>query len=145
MNKIFLIFLVFFASIILFSCDEDDCFTPPQNIVFEFINVSGENLIQNGTLGKSKIIIQQNEGNGNLIGINTNIREDNKISLEGIGWNEGTKNYDVYVMIDPVKIFNFKVTSSKITGKCGGYKIDNFLIENINSTNKNGYYKITVE
>ncbi|QIG88520.1 hypothetical protein G6R40_02075 [Chryseobacterium sp. POL2] len=145
MKKYFLIITIILTSLILFNCSEDDCFIPPENIVFEFVNVSGENLLQNGTLDKSKIIVQQNEGNGNSIGIKTNIREDNKISLEGVGWSEGSKDYDVYLTINPVKTFRFKTTSSKITGKCSGYKIDNIQIEDINSTSENGYYKIIVE
>ena len=145
MNKIILIYLLIITSIITFSCNEDDCFTPPENVVFEFVNALGENLIENGTLNKSNIIIQQNEGNGNLTGINTKIREDNRVSLENVGWFEGTKDYDVYLTTNPVKTFNFKVISSKITGKCSGYKIENLQIQNINSTTENGYYKIIVE
>ena len=145
MKRIFLTFSIIFTSLILLNCSEDDCFTPPENVVFEFVNVSGENLLQNGTLDKSKIIIQQNDGNGNLIGIKTNIREDNKISLEGVGWSESSKDYDVYLTMNPIKTFRFKITSSKITGKCSGYKIDNIQIEDINSTSENGYYKIIVE
>lgn len=145
MKKIFLKILLIFTTVFLYSCNEEDCFTPPENIVFEFVNSSGENLIQNGTLDNSKIIVQHNEGNGNSTGINVKIGEDYKISLKDIGWNDGNKIYDVYLLTDPVKVFNFKVKSSRIKGKCSGYKIDDFEIENINVTKESGYYKIIVD
>ena len=145
MNRRF--FGLFWISIsaILLSCTEDDCFTPPENIVFEFVDSSGNNLIQNGVLDSSKIRVQQNEGNGTIIPINVMIREDHKVSIEGIGWSEGTKNYIVYLLKDPVKIFDYSVTSSKITRDCSGYKIEDLQIENINYVKEMGYYRITIE
>ena len=131
--------------ILVFSCRNEECFTPPENIVFEFVNSSGENLIQNGTLDQSKIRIQQDNRDGNTVVIKSTIREDHKISIQDLGFYEGTKSYEVYLIIDPVKKFNFTVTSSKIMGKCSGYIIDKLLIENIDSKKENGYYKIVVE
>lgn len=126
------------------SC-KDDCYTAPEPTVFEFVNTSGENLIQNGTLTESKIVIQQDNGNGNFAGINVEIREDKKVILKNVGIFEGTRNYNVYLTIDPVKTFNFRVSSSRLTGECDGYKINDLNVENITSAKENGYYKITVD
>jgi hypothetical protein len=144
-NKRFFGLLMISISAILLGCTEDDCFTPPENIVFDFVDSSGNNLIKNGILDSSKIRVQQNEGDGTIIPIKIIVREDHKVSIEGTGWSEGTKNYDVYLLNDPVKIFNYRVTSSKITGDCSGYKIENLQIENINYVKETGYYRITIE
>src|SRR5690606_10582545 len=99
-NRRFFGLLWMSISAILLSCTEDECFTPPENIVFEFADSSGNNLIQNGVLDSSKILVQQNDGNGTTIPIKILIREDDKVSIEGLGWSEGTKNYDVYLLKD---------------------------------------------
>ena len=143
MKKVFSIFLAVFSSIILCNCNEADCFTPPENILFEFVSASGENLLQNGTLNQSQIKVQQNDGN--TMAVKTILQEDYKIAIEGLGWNEGTTKYDVFLNTEPVKTFNFTVTSYRYSGKCGGYRIENVQIETIKSTNEIGYYKIIVD
>jgi len=134
MKKLILGFLAVLAHLFLLNCKDDDgysCFTPPDSTVFEFVNSAGENLIQNGGLDLSKISVKENNGNGTTKDMKLFLQEDYKIGVLEIGWIDGTKNYEVTLMKDPVTEFNFKVTSSKITGKCGGYRIKNFQIENI--------------
>lgn len=136
--------LILASTLFLQNC-KDDCYTAPEPTVFEFVNSSGENLIQNGTLTSSKIIVQQDNGNGNFAGINVEVRDDKRILLKNVGLFEGTRNYNVYLNTDPIKTFNFKISSDRITGDCEGYKINNLTIENITSSMDNGYYKIIVD
>lgn len=139
--------LVILSSVFLTSCrEESSCFTPPSETIFEFISPSGENLLQNGTLNASKIIIQQIESSDTLIGVKFKVRDDHKISLENIGWYEGVKNYQVYLMLEnEAKTFKFKVSSSKIAGDCAGYKIDDFQLEEVNYSKINGVYRIVID
>ena len=135
---------ILLGTLFLQSC-KDDCYKAPDPVVFEFVNSAGENLIQNGNLTSSEIVVQQDNGNGNFAGIEVEIRADKKVLLKNTGLFEGTKNYNVYLTTDPVKIFNFKIEASKLTGDCEGFKINNLIVEDISSTKENGYYKITVD
>ncbi|WP_128414278.1 hypothetical protein [Chryseobacterium sp. Leaf394] len=139
-----LLTLMFAGSLLMQSC-KDDCYTAPDPTVFEFVNSSGENLIQSGTLTGSKIVVQQDNGNGNFAGIEVEVRDDNRVLLKNVGIYEGTKNYNVYLTTEPVRTFNFRVSASKLTGDCDGFKIDHLNVENISSTKENGYYKISVD
>lgn len=142
MKKIFLILTLTF---IIFSCRGADCFTPPETTVFEFVNANNENIIKNGTIDVSKIIIQENVGNGDLIGMQVKKSEDYKIIVEKIGWNDGLKNYNATIILPTeAKQFTFSVKSSKLT-ECGGYKIENVEFNNNNATKEAGYYKIKIE
>lgn len=143
MKNLISIFLIVSLSLIQLSC-RDDCFTPPEKVVFEFVDSTGVNLISSGVLNESKIVIQQINGNG-TIKVKTNIVENNKIGLENVGWYDGTQNYNVILNLDPIRIFKFKVESSKLYGDCTGFKIDNVFIEDINSSHESGYYKIVVD
>lgn len=136
--------LLWASALLLLNC-KDDCYTPPEPTVFEFVNSSGENLIQNGTLTSSKIVVQQDNGNGNFAGIEVEVRGDKKVLLKNVGLFEGTKNYNVYLTTNPVKTFNFRISSAQRTGDCEGYQIDGLTVENISSTSENGYYKIIVD
>lgn len=136
--------LILASALVVQNC-KDDCYKAPEPTVFEFVNVSGENLIQNGTLTKTKIIVQQDNGNGNFAGIDVEIRDDKKAVLKNAGLFDGTRNYNVYLNTDPIRTFNFKISSSPLTGDCTGYKIDNLTIENITWSSDEGYYKIVVD
>lgn len=143
MKKI--LFLTVLFSLMLFSCNDDDnCYTPPEPIVLEFVNKKGENLIQNGTLNKDKIIIQRQIDDDTKTGIFFSI-DDYKIAIKPTKLNNGTTNYDVLLLTEPIKFFNFKVNSTELSGKCRGSKIDNILFEDIESILKNGVYQLIIE
>lgn len=143
MKKLILILTVILS---IFSCREDDCYTPPEPTIFKFVNINNENLISNGTISTSNIFIQENVGNGNYNGVQFEKTDDNKILLKNIGNNDGIKNYDVYINLEPeIKKFSFTLKSSKITGKCSGYKVENITFQNITEVKENGYYKLTIE
>lgn len=143
MKKI--LFLTAFFSFILFSCNDDDnCFKQPEPIVLEFVNYKGENLIQNGILSKEKIIIQRQIDDNTKVGIFFSI-VDHKVSIKPTKLKNGITNYDVILLTDPIKLFNFKVSSSELSGKCGGSKIDNILFEDIESLSQGEVYQLIVE
>lgn len=129
---------------ILHNCKED-CYKAPEPTVFEFVNASGENLIQNGTLSSSGIVVQQDNGNGNMAGINIEIRDDRKVVLKNVGLYDGTRTYHVYLTTEPVKTFDFKISSGQRTDGCDGFSINNLTVENIAWSGENGYYKIVVD
>ncbi len=132
------------GTVILHNCKED-CYRAPEPTVFEFVNASGENLIQNGTLSSSGIVIQQDNGNGSLAGINIEIRDDRKVILKNIGLYDGTRTYHVYLTTEPVKTFDFKISSRPRTDGCDGFTINDLTIQNISWSGENGYYKIVVD
>lgn len=136
--------LIVASTLFLQNC-KDDCYTVPEPTVFEFVNSSGENLIQNGVLTSSNIVVQQDNGNGNFAGINVEVRDDKKILLKNVGLFDGTRNYNVYLTSDPIRTFNFKISSNQLTGDCDGYEINELTIQNIPSSADNGYYKIVVD
>lgn len=129
---------------ILHNCKED-CYKAPEPTVFEFVNASGENLIQNGTLNSSGIVVQQDNGNGNMAGINIEIRDDRKVVLKNAGLYDGTRTYHVYLTTEPVKTFDFKISSIQRADGCDGFTINNVTVENITWSAENGYYRIVVD
>lgn len=79
MKNLVLIVIVILS---VFSCREDDCFTPPEPTIFQFVNINNEDLIKNGTISTSNIFIQENLGNGNSNGVQFEITDDSKILLK---------------------------------------------------------------
>ncbi|MEY8760899.1 hypothetical protein [Chryseobacterium tongliaoense] len=136
--------LIMVSVIFLQNCKED-CYVNSEPTVFEFVNSSGENLIQNGTLTSAKIVVQQDNGNGNFAGIKIEVREDKRVLLKNVGLFDGTRDYNVYLNADPVRTFSFKISSEKLTGDCDGYKINDLTLENITWSADNGYYKIVID
>ena len=145
MKNLYLPSLIIILNSILVGCEREECFTPPQPVVLEFVDGSGANLLSNGSLNSKKIIIQEDNGNGTLVNINHTLREDNKIMIKDNVWKEGLRNYDVYLTMDSIRTFKFKTETSKFTGKCSGYELTNVQVENIPSTKENGYFKIIID
>lgn len=125
-NRIPFLFLILFGfSLIAAGCSDDDyieCFTPPAELTFEFTDSDGNNLIENGELKISDIKIKEMIGNDQTQNVGFILREDNRITVSGIGWYNGTKDY---TFESPLIEFGFQVKSSSISGSCIGYQIDN--------------------
>lgn len=140
-----LLFLTFIFSCFLFSCNDDDnCFTQSEPVVLEFVNHKGENLIQNGTLTKQHLHFQQIAGDYKTR-LSFEINHENRVILNKPGRIEGSTTYEVIVLTKEIKLFNFIANVSKLPGKCGGYKIDHVLFENIESLSQNGIHQIVVD
>ena len=145
MKNIKIIFAISFF-ILLFSCRNDDCYTPPELVIFELLNSNNENIISNGSIDIPYIYAQQNVGNGNSNGVQLKKTDDNKIILQEIGFFEGSKDYTLFLAFqNEVKKFNFTVQSSKRTGNCAGYKIDAIDFTDIVGVKENGFYKIFLQ
>lgn len=137
MKKLLFLFLI---PLFCISCHKD-CYTSPEPVIFQFVNSSGENLIQNGTLN-TNYAIQEDAGNGNYIGVQLTKTADHKLILEKVGSFDGIKKYKFF---SDVEMFNFSIQSSKATDGCDGFTINHINFENITATKENGYYKIILQ
>jgi len=134
MKKVVLFLLLTF---VLTACG-DDCYNPPQPIVFEFVDADNKNLITNGTLNPFSVKDEDNAG------IQLTKTDDDKVILENVGAYNGIKNYTFY---SSLKTFNFSIHSSEFKGGCDGYKIDKLTFTGIgiDVTDEKGYYKIVLK
>lgn len=134
MKKIILFLLLIF---VLTSCG-DDCYNPPQPIVFEFVNANNENLVTNGTLSPFSV------SDENQIGVQLTKTDDGKVILENVGAYNGTKKYTFY---SSVRVFDFSIQSSEFKGGCDGYQINKLTFTGIGIDVKDekGYYKIILQ
>lgn len=121
-----------------------DCLVLPEPTVFELVNTNGENVITNGTLPFSDILINRVDGNDTLTGMQYNLTNDNKVAVKELGWYNGTKNYKFWT---PDTTFYFSVQSSKFNSpKCDNtYRIDNVKFTNITGSKETDFYKITIK
>lgn len=137
--------MLFGALYFLSSCNNNDdynaCFTPPELVIFEWVDENGNNLIENGVLNVSQINIKETLNGQVVRTIGFNIVQ-NKMVLKEIGFFDGDKNY---ALNSPYIDFDFQVKSVEITGSCGGYKIDEITFDGI-SPETDGYftYKIVI-
>ncbi|WP_312090786.1 hypothetical protein [Chryseobacterium sp.] len=124
-------------SILLLTCScKKDCYTAPEKVVFELVNSSGQNLLENGTL--TTVGISDSDG----VGVQITKTNDFKIVLERVGSFNGTKNYKLY---NTIKIAEFSIKSSSVTDDCDGFKIDEIKFDNVSYTKENGYYKVVLD
>jgi len=124
-------------SILLLTCScKKDCYTAPEKVVFELVNSSGQNLLENGTL--TTVGISDSDG----VGVQITKTNDFKIVLERVGSFNGTKNYKLY---NTIKIAEFSIKSSPVTDDCDGFKIDEIKFDNVSYTKENGYYKVVLD
>lgn len=124
-KRIRLLFLILFGfSLITAGCRDDEhteCFTPPAEVIFEFVDPAGNNLIGNGELKIRDIRIRELIGAEQTQDVIFVPGEDNRITVSEIGWHNGVRNYSFE---SPLIDFGFSVKSSKITDGCNGYRID---------------------
>ena len=139
--KIILSFIV--LTFVSLSC-RHDCLILPEPTVFEFVNTNGENVITNGTLLFSDIIIWEKVGNDTLRGLQYNLTDGNKVAIKELGWYNETKNYKLWT---PDTAFYFSVQSSKISssGCNNSYRIDDIKFTNITGNKETDFYKIIIK
>lgn len=139
MKKILSLILTFAVA----SCHKQGCFISPEQTVFELVNTNGKNVIENGTLPFSDVLISEDAGNGTFIGMHYNLTKDKKISVEELGWYNGTKKYRFFT---PDTTFNLSVKSSKIASSgCNSFRIDEVTFLNITGSKENDFYKIIIK
>lgn len=137
MFKKFLLLLCF--SLILISCKKD-CYTAPEKVVFEFVNSSGENLIQNGSL--TTYSIMRKTGQDSYTSVELTQTDDYKVILKNVGSFSGTQEYRFTAAPN---IFFFSIKSSDVTTDCDGFQIDKIDFEDVVATKENGYYRIVLD
>ncbi|MBO6183604.1 MAG: hypothetical protein J6O88_02790 [Chryseobacterium sp.] len=136
MLKKLLLLLCF--SLILISCKKD-CYTAPEKVVFEFVNSSGENLIQNGSL--TTYSIMRKTGQDSYTSVELTQTDDYKVILKNVGSFNGTQEYRFTAAPN---IFFFSIKSSNVTTDCDGYQIDEINFEDVVTTKESGYYRIVL-
>lgn len=137
MLKKLLLLLCF--SLILISCKKD-CYTAPEKVVFEFVNSSGENLIQNGNL--TTYSIMRKTGQDSYTSVELTQTDDYKVILKNVGSFNGTQEYRFTAAPN---IFFFSIKSSNVTTDCDGYQIDEINFEDVVTTKGSGYYRIVLD
>lgn len=137
MFKKFLLLLCF--SLILISCKKD-CYTAPEKVVFEFVNSSGENLIQNGSL--TTYSIMRKTGQDSYTSVELTQTDDYKVILKNVGSFNRTQEYRFTAAPN---IFFFSIKSSDVTTDCDGFQIDKIDFEDVVATKENGYYRIVLD
>lgn len=137
------------ALIIFISCKEkcNECFTPPQPILFEFVNQTEDsNLISNGTYTSKdiKVIDKQNNQSKEFSIISDG--DNDLVSINTIGWSTETIHYDITAKDKP--IFTLKLNAERITEDCCSHTVySNIQIENsaFEIDPNTGVYQIFVE
>lgn len=128
------ILLLLCFSILVISCKKD-CYTAPEKVVFEFVNASGENLMENGTI--TSVGITEDTG----VGVEVTKTDNYKVILQRVGSFNGTKNYRIASV---VQFVDFSIRSSNVTTDCDGYQIDEINFQNADATKEAGYYRIVL-
>ena len=128
------------------SCRKDDCYTPPEPVVFEFLDANNQNILANGTIDISKIVVKENLGNGKYQGVQLTAHENHRVKLELLGRFNGSKSYvGVINLPSKAKTFEFGVKSSRIEGDCKGYRIDQIDFSNIAASKQPGFYRLVLD
>jgi hypothetical protein len=124
---------------ILISCEQQVCFTHPELVNLNLTNSEGQNLITSDKLKFSEIKVVEKSTNKSE---NIRLIEDNYISLENAGWQNGTKHYVFYT---PLDTFNLSITAREVDSKnCGGYVIDVLELDR-ESKEENGIIKVVLK
>lgn len=121
--------LVLWGCLNLNDCRQEDCFTPPPDIHFELVDsATGVNLIQNGTLPESPVVItdENNETVGSMVNKYT---EKWTIRSTELGWKIGDHTYTLSVG-DTLQI-HFTLHMETVETKCCTFvNIKLFAIDN---------------
>ncbi|WP_312553447.1 hypothetical protein [Empedobacter brevis] len=129
-----------FLAVLSASCNDDDCYSEPEQITFELLNSKNENLIANGTLTLSDIFIYEEVDENTKLGISKNRIENNYLIINPeISRFNGTKKY-VFITTTSSK-FNFDISSSSVKN-CKGYTIDTIAFYPVEAKKEKTVYKI---
>ena len=147
MRKIIVLFILF--AFMLQSCGEScgECFTPPQNFMFEIVDKeSGANLFTNGTYMSSQIQMTNTLNDSPVEFTFINENNNNLISIDGIGWK--TEIVNLKVDIANNQLFKLYVDAERKSADCCNftkYNEINLSECEFELDSQTGIYKILVE
>ncbi len=145
--KLSLLFIFF----VTLGCASDnaDCTTPPEPLIFQFIDKdSGENLFSNGTYDSKQELIVINLKTAKEIQLSTLTSENRySVSINSIGWNTENISYAIVFFNKNYINFTLNVDAQRISGKCSYTKYNSVEIKNAEyEYDKNtGIYKIFID
>lgn len=138
MHKYFILVLIFS---IFFSCKEDDCYEPSDDIVLEFVNENNENLIANGSIDITTISINKVINPNEHIGITGNSIINNKLVINSqISRFDGPQDF---ILSNNMKIIYFHIISSKVIN-CDSYNLHGITFDSVNYSKQDNHYRITL-
>ncbi|WP_343617732.1 hypothetical protein [Flavobacterium sp.] len=148
MKKFFKLLFIFFT---ILGCTNDnvDCTTPPEPLIFQFIDKdSGENLFSNGTFDSKQELIIIDLKTARHIQVSTLTSENAySLSIGNIGWNSENISYGILFFNKNYIYFTLNVDAQRITEKCSYTKYNSVEIKNLEYQydNNTGIYKIFIE
>ncbi|NGM64139.1 hypothetical protein [Sphingobacterium sp. SGR-19] len=141
MNTIRLYLILACLCLLITACEKKDCFTPPEPVVFEFVDTEGNNLVTTGQLHKDNFEFREELGNHENELVEYGIREDDRISLPKVGWSDGVIQYK---FLSTIKSFSFLIKATKNKG-CGGTTIEQVTLDDVEYEQKEGYILVILE
>ncbi|PRD48063.1 hypothetical protein C5745_05990 [Sphingobacterium haloxyli] len=122
------------------ACEKQDCFTPPEPVVFEFVDAEGNNLITTGQLHNDNFEFREELGNDQNELVEHTIGVDDRVTLYSVGWSGGVEQFK---FLSTIKSFSFLVKARNNKG-CGGTKIEQVTLDDVEYQQKEGYFLITL-
>lgn len=141
MNMIHKYLIITCLCLSITACKKNDCFTPPEPVVFEFVNAEGKNLITTGQLHKNNFEFREELGDRENKLVAYDIRSDDRVILPKVAWTEG---FIRYKFLSTIKSFPFTVKTSK-NQNCGGTIIEELKLDDVNYQQKDGYILVILE
>jgi len=141
MNMMHKYMIVAFLYLTMVACKKKDCFTPPELVVFEFVNLEGKNLITTGQLHKDNFEFRQELGNRENKLVEYEIRNDDRVILPKVGWTEG---FIQYKFLSTIKSFPFTINTTR-NQNCGGTTIEQLKLDDVSYQQKDGYVQVILE
>lgn len=141
MNKTRIYLILACICLLVTACEKKDCFTPPEPVVFEFVDAEGKNLITSGQLHKDNFDFRQELGNHENKLVEYIIGEDDRVTLYEVGWSEGVVQYKFLSIIHS---FPF-IVKARNNGDCGGTTIEQVTLGDVEYEQKEGYILVILE
>ncbi|MBF0598317.1 hypothetical protein [Faecalibacter rhinopitheci] len=134
-------FLFIITSLLFISCHNDECYEPSRDIILEFVNTNGDNLIENGELDVSTISINKILSEDEQFGVHNNVVEGNKLKLNNeISRFDGIQKF---IFSSNLNLFTFEINSGKVND-CDAYYINYIIFDSVYNEKQNDYYRITL-
>lgn len=133
--------MILFLGLFLACKDSEQCFTPPQPVIFEFVDEDGNNMISNGLLHANNFEFREYLGNMESRLVTYQISDDDRIQLDEAGWTAGVKQYEFLSIFNSFLI----VVSAQENDGCGGTHIEDVAVSEVEHEERNGYIQVTLD